>query len=393
MPILSNRRFDEHTAAKAKVKDKPYELRDGKETGLILRIQPSGTKIWYCALRDGRRHRVGSATKISLTEARRAVQYARATNTAPVALEDLQPKQEPPSVPTLFEFIQGRYKEHYLEQHPKDKERAERKRMSRYADVNADLDYVGGLNNFAALREFDRIPLDQFDRDMIDRWVTRRLKIVAKATVRRNVGALQTALNRAVEWKILKANPLVGPAFVKKADEPRTRSLSPEEEKRMRKALKHSQPYFQQMVLLAINTGMRRGELLKLCWSDVDLKRRMLTVRADIAKSEKARHIPLNDEAFAVLNAIEPKESERTVILYRDSSVSNITGAWNKLATRAELEDATFHCLRHTFASKLVLRKVPLYTVQKLMGHSDPKLTARYSHLDADHLRDAVGVL
>lgn len=394
MPKLSNRRFSDVTVQNAKPRKKPYEIRDGKETGLILRVQPSGTKTWYGQLRDGTRFKLGDAEKNNLTEARKRIQLARATNKAPVPIEKEKPKpEEQPGVPTLFNFLQNRYKQHYLTHHPKEMEKADRKRRSRYADVNEGLDYVGGLNNFAALREFDNVQLDHFDWDMLDRWIARRLKTVSGATVRRNVGALRTALNKAVEWKLIGHNPLYRKKFVERGDEPRTRYLSLAEEKELRKQLAHSEKYFQQMVLLALNTGMRRGELLKLRWGDVDLERGVLTVRADIAKSKKARHIPLNREARSVIESIPQLDKDRCVILYRGGQVNNITGAWRKLAERAGLEDVTFHDLRHTFASKLVQKGIPLYTVQQLLGHSDPKLTARYSHLAADHLRDAVGVL
>ncbi|KGQ20757.1 Integrase [Lysobacter dokdonensis DS-58] len=142
------------------------------------------------------------------------------------------------------------------------------------------------------------------------------------------------------------------------------------------------------VVLLAMNTGLRRGELLSLCWSDIDLEARVLTVRAETAKSARQRHIPLNEEATNVLRAWSKRSNGPDVF-----GVADVKTAWTALTHAAGLENFRFHDLRHHFASKLVMAGVDLNTVRELLGHSDIKMTLRYSHLAPDHLAAAVAKL
>jgi integrase len=139
------------------------------------------------------------------------------------------------------------------------------------------------------------------------------------------------------------------------------------------------------LVLLAMNTGLRRGELLSLRWSDINLDARLLTVRAETAKSGKQRHIPLNAEATKVLRTWAGRSEGDCVF-----GVSDVKTAWVALVRAAGLENFRFHDLRHHFASKLVMAGVDLNTVRELLGHSDIKMTLRYSHLAPDHLAAAV---
>ncbi|MDX2220903.1 MAG: tyrosine-type recombinase/integrase [Burkholderiales bacterium] len=418
MPKLSNIRFSDHVVVSAKPKDKPYELRDAKETGLILRVQPSGIKTWYCTLRDGRRYKVAHVQDMTLNEARKQVQRNRAANYFPPVVGKGKNKDAavpadtgPAPIPTLSEFILGPYKQHFFARHPRVQELAERKKLGRHGKQPGARDLVGHLNNFEQLLDwFGKYRLDHLTVRDINEWVSMRLtgklssgkpakdrqgnnlKPVSKATVRRNIGALRTALNHAVDSELIQINPLARykSEQLKLSDNPRTEYFTEEQEKELRKALVHSQPYFQQMVLLALNTGMRRGELLKLRWSHIDLEKRQVRVDASITKTETTRYIPLNSEALSVLKGIERSPAHDIVLRYRTNSVSNITGAWNKLVERAGIEGMTFHCLRHTFASRLVQRGVDLYVVQRLLGHSDIKMTQRYSHVADDLKRDAV---
>src|SRR5262249_28178240 len=148
------------------------------------------------------------------------------------------------------------------------------------------------------------------------------------------------------------------------------------------------------------NTGARQGQLLKLEWRDVDPKRRLLTLRPETGKTKKANHVPLNGAAIGAVRDLQlerddwiaqqlaedgrKRESAPNEALFPGNVRKhwvNIHGLWDNVLADAKLEDFTFHDLRHTFASKLVQRGVDLFTVQKLLTHSDPKLTARYSHL------------
>jgi integrase len=145
------------------------------------------------------------------------------------------------------------------------------------------------------------------------------------------------------------------------------------------------------LVMLAINSGLRRGELWKLTWKDIDFGRRMLTVRGECAKSGQTRHIPLNAAAVDVL-----KTHRGDVIPLPNVPVfgdAEFRKAFNALLDKAKIQDFRFHDTRHTFASKLVMAGVPLNTVRELLGHGSLEMTLIYAHLAPENLRDAVDMI
>jgi integrase len=147
------------------------------------------------------------------------------------------------------------------------------------------------------------------------------------------------------------------------------------------------------LVLVALNTGLRRGELFNLRWSDVHMDKRLLTGRGATAKTGQTRHVPLNREAVAVLTAWRAQSpADGYVFPGRDGTgrLDNVRKAWTALLREAKIEGFRFHDLRHHFASKLVMAGTPLYTVQRLLGHHSPLMTAKYAHLSPDHQAAAV---
>jgi integrase len=135
-----------------------------------------------------------------------------------------------------------------------------------------------------------------------------------------------------------------------------------------------------------LNTGLRRGELLSLKWTDVDLDARLLTVRAENAKSGRERHVPLNREAHDVLL----RWANQTRLQVRVFDVASVKKSWAALLTTADITCFRFHDLRHHFASKLVRSGVDLNIVRELLGHADIKMTLRYAHLCPATLAAAV---
>jgi integrase len=150
-------------------------------------------------------------------------------------------------------------------------------------------------------------------------------------------------------------------------------------------------PYFADhitpAVLLTMNTGLRRGELLALTWADIVGD--VLTVHGLGAKSGQTRHIPLNSEAVSVLHRWRAQSSGDRVIAV-DTSFKT---AWASLLKAAKITRFRWHDLRHHFASRLVQAGVPLNTVRELLGHADLTMTLRYAHLAPAQTRAAVDLL
>jgi integrase len=143
-------------------------------------------------------------------------------------------------------------------------------------------------------------------------------------------------------------------------------------------------------VLLSMNTGLRRGELLALVWTDIDLQERMLTVRGASAKSGDTRYVPLNDEAVTLLKDWLKESEERDRVF---SVTTSFKTSWGTLLERAKITRFRWHDLRHHFASRLVQAGVPLNTVRELLGHGSLAMTLRYAHLAPNQTRDAVAKL
>jgi integrase len=151
------------------------------------------------------------------------------------------------------------------------------------------------------------------------------------------------------------------------------------------------------LVIVALNTGMRIGELLALDWKAVDLRGRKVAVlksycrasgKLKAPKNGKRRDVFLNPQAAAALVALKHRDG-----FVFDCSYSAAYDAMERISKRANLAEVGWHTLRHTFASLLVLEGVPLFTVSRLLGHSSIRITERYAHLNDEKNKDAVACL
>jgi integrase len=147
------------------------------------------------------------------------------------------------------------------------------------------------------------------------------------------------------------------------------------------------------LVLVALNTGLRRGELLQPQWRDVDLVRKNSTVRGEGAKTGQTRHVPLNTEVVAVLKKWKSSDAEPDWCVFSGNTtttpLTEARKAWATVLAKAKIRSFRFHDLRHTFASKLVMAGVDLNTVRELLGHKKISMTLQYAHL-AEHKAAAV---
>jgi integrase len=267
--------------------------------------------------------------------------------------------------------------------------------------------------------------LDKLSEVQIERWKMQRLKSgLAASTVRRDLTELKAALTRAVKWGYITSNP-ARHVKVKVETHHRVRYLTDNErtalldalEERDRKRRKsrrsgnvfrlergyQTKPelgdftdYLTPLILLVMNTGLRRSEALSLTWGQTTLvDNPHLTVLAAHAKSGKTRHVPLNSSAVEVLKRWR-KQSEQKGLVFPNPAggqLKSIKTAWGKLMKDAKIKDFRFHDLRHDFASRLVMNGVDLYRVKELLGHGSIEVTQRYAHLAPHTLAEAVEVL
>ena len=220
---------------------------------------------------------------------------------------------------------------------------------------------------------------------------------VSNSTVNRELSFLAACIawcNRELGWAL--PNPIQGRKL--KEPEGRTRWLAMEEAQRLIDAARSSKraPYLADFLTLALNTGMRRGEMLGLEWRRVDLQRRVISLEAAHTKTGKSRSVPLNDNARAALinrARFRAETCPGSPWVFTNDKGARISSFKRSFATAcrvAGIEDFRIHDLRHTCAAWLVTAGVPLPEVRDLLGHSSVTMTERYAHLDQVNIRAAV---
>ncbi|PZN75383.1 MAG: recombinase XerD [Candidatus Methylumidiphilus alinenensis] len=228
----------------------------------------------------------------------------------------------------------------------------------------------------------------------------RKVKGTAPATINRELALLSAALNyarRELEWNI--PNPVSGRKL--KEPEGRVRWLTKVEASELIKSAESEKkaPYLADFIRLALNTGMRRGELLGLEWKRVDLKTGLIHLEAMHTKAGKRRTVPLNQKArSAILSRLQFRASncEASPWVFCDNKgnrIGSLRKAFMSACKRVEIDDFTIHDLRHTCAAWLVSEGAQLAAVRDLLGHSTIKMTERYAHLAPENVREAVSLL
>ncbi|GAN33481.1 MAG: site-specific integrase [Candidatus Brocadia sp. AMX2] len=151
-------------------------------------------------------------------------------------------------------------------------------------------------------------------------------------------------------------------------------------------------PHLKPIVLVSVNTGMRKGEILNLKWDQVDLRHNFILL--DKTKNGERREIPINS-TLKELFASMPRslESECVFVDKNGKPYGNIKRGFHTALKKAGIRDFHFHDLRHTFASHLVMTGVDLPSVKELLGHKSLTMTLRYAHLSSGHKRKAVEML
>lgn len=399
--------------SKLKPEAKPYEVYDTELKGFTVRVQPSGFVSYLLRYYrpDGTQSRVGIGRHPVFTP-------AQARDEARKLLGDVARGQDPYAVReearraakahTLKSFLDEEYETWVLANQKVGRGTIQRLR--------------------ACFAEFLDKKLGEINPWLIDKWRSARLKEGrAPATVNRDLDDVRALLAKAVEWGMLEVHPLAKKVKRIKVDNERVRFLSEDEESRLRAALDAREEamreerdnanrwrqargypefsslrdvtfvdHLKPMVLVSMNTGLRQGELFQLEWQSVDLPRAILTVKAHTAKSSKTRHLPLNEEAFAVLKTWRAQYPDAVRLVFSNREgvrFDNVQSSWEKLLVDAGIVDFHWHDLRHHFASWLVMTGVDLNTVRELLGHADIKMTLRYAHLAPEHKAAAVARL
>ena len=420
-------RFNKTTLKALPTRPKPYFVYDLDGNGLRIRISPTGAKSFQVLKRIdtktkfvtlGKFCNAGGLMQMHPEQAQKQARLVYSELAAGVDVNQQKAEKRKEEVrkqsETLGHFIDNYYAPWSKQHHKSSK---------------GTLQTIS--HHFS--KWFDT-PMSEITALMVENWRKEQLAKGRKPSgINRKVTTLRGIFSRAIDWEIIEHHPLKKLKQLKTDKKKTPRFLSNDEENRLRQALDQREKekrskrisynrwcsernregrqelsgefvdYLKPMILTALNTGLRRGELFDLTWHQIDLSRRQLHVVGEGAKSGQTRYIPLNEEACSILTHWKKQNTESHLVFPSTATgerLDNIQTSWENLVQMAELEypvnhplHFTFHDLRHTFASQLVMKGANLYDVKELLGHESIETTQIYAHLAPEHKALVVALL
>ncbi len=207
------------------------------------------------------------------------------------------------------------------------------------------------------------------------------------------VGLAHKMFKVAVQWELIKVNPADGVSPIK-LPEQEYRFWTFDERDRFLSWSKVHDPELYTIIAVAVNTGLRRGEMEGLLRDSLDFERRMIIVKRSYClktkklnehtKGKRIRRVPMNDLVFGLLKARSLLPMDAPVLPFDYNHL--VVRRFRPAQKRANVGSICFHDLRHTFASHMAMSGVKVFDIQKVMGHADINTTMRYMHLSPDHL-------
>jgi integrase len=237
------------------------------------------------------------------------------------------------------------------------------------------------------VEEFGDIPADKITPAQIDLWISSH-KNWKPATGNRYKALLSKAFKLARASGKVTSNP-ARLVEQRKESAGRIRCLTDEEEISLREVVTRRFPIHVSALTVALETGMRLSEQFSLEWNQVDFKRKRIYL--ELTKNGSSRELPISNACRAALEMTPAKERKGRIFQSKYGEPLNNPRKWfNPAVEEAKIPDFTWHCLRHTFCSRLIMHGVGLKTAQTLMGHKTISMTARYAHLSSEHLDAAI---
>ena len=243
---------------------------------------------------------------------------------------------------------------------------------------------ISGVFGTKRLNQITRQQVQSFHSSLLEEGL-------AAATANHHVKLIRRMLNLAVEWEMLEKNP-ASRIHMFFEDNQVERYMDDDQLAQLMHVLRTDRR--RSVCLIAIfllSTGARLNEVLSATWSQIDLKSKVWRIPASNSKSKRMRVVPLNDTGMEVVTSLDTlgKFDHLFINGKTKKPYVNIAKVWDELRGDAGLPHVRIHDLRHQYASFLVNAGYSLFTVQQILGHSDPAVTMRYSHLSVKALRDA----
>ncbi len=234
--------------------------------------------------------------------------------------------------------------------------------------------------------EITSFHFEQYRQNRVREKVKNKTKLISTTTINREGELLRSILNRAVSWGFLSFNQMG--KLERYREEPKERILT---EKEIARLVATARSPLKQMILVALNTGMRKAEILNLKWDNVNLDTGLISVIK--TKSRRVRHIPLNGSLIDLFSRMQLIRSGNEYVFENTDTqkpFNDIKTAWHTLLKRAAISNFRFHDLRHCFATYSLIRGGDLISLKETLGHSSIITTSRYTKSLLEGMRKLV---
>jgi len=272
--------------------------------------------------------------------------------------------------------------------------------LERHCKLNNKSWFKSDYFNLKGLKKyFGSRYLNEVTPGSIEDYMKERTKTVSKSTVNRILSTLKSMYNYAIREKKAVENPVTEVKFFK-VPKRRLRFLEKEEICKLLATIdqliltnKHNQyTHLKPIVIVALHTGMRKGEILGLKWHDIDIKRGIIHLHN--TKNGENREVPMNTLVQkTIIGVLKNPESQYIFCDKGGKPYGDIKKSFFTALKNTGIINFRFHDLRHTFASQLVMAGVDLNTVRELLGHKSIETTLIYAHLSPEHKKRAVDIL
>ena len=360
-------RLTDAAVERLRPREREFTVWDDRIPGLGVRVRPGGGKSYVWLQRSGGRSKRISLGPVSLRTVAEARQDCLARQVAHEPDKESVPRRRAPS---FREFVEGEWKDAHFERYKPTTKKGHRSLLAS-----------------RLLPEFGSIPLDRIAPARVGRWFDAYSR-TAPGNANHSLDVLRQIMNFAIARGHADANPTAGIQPNRRPEI--TRFLSREEIARLHGALdgqaRRGNRQQADVIRLLLLTGCRRGEIMRLRWSEVQGDMLML---AD--SKTGPRKVPLNSQARRILERQPRGESPFVFPSPRDPSRPRHPdlNLWYRVRKEAGIEDVRLHDLRHTAASHAVMNGVPVPVVSRLLGHSNVRMTLRYAHLGDRDIENA----
>lgn len=353
------------------------EFVSDERSGLYVEVRSAsnGYGTYYLRYKDASgkscHQKIGRTVDMSLADARRKVKELKAE----IAL-GADPRAEDKARKAVITFDDF-FNDHYL---PYVKQR----KRSWDRDEELYRLRIKGIFGTKRLNQVSRLQIQNFHSALLEQGL-------AAATANHHIKLIRHMLNLAVEWEMLDKNP-ASRIHMFEEDNKVERYMNDAQLAKLLEVLRtDSSRSVCLIAMFLLATGCRLNEALSATWSQVDVDKRVWRIPASNSKSKRMRPVPLNDTALDVLSQLNTEGVYDHLFINKKTKKPyvNIAKVWERLRSKAGLPHLRLHDLRHQAASNLINSGSSLYIVQQILGHSDPSVTQRYSHLSMKTLNDA----